>query len=313
MLILAAATAALHPLSPVRPRRSKPVLLRSGAPQMMPTALLFPAVAGGTFAGGLHAVTGPDHLAALLPLCMGRRWYEAASTGAFWGLGHGAGAALVGMIAFALRGALNLHALAPYMEAAVGASIVVIGVTGYRESREWADSVEQCELDLSAATMPGASTEEARSATDIDPAPPPPPPPPPSPPPPHPPHFPINPAQPPPPFTSLPAPPLTLTHVSCHVHVHVHVHPLHPHLHPQPHQAHSTAGVVMTHACDEPAPQASCFLSESACARKWALPPILSNSAHLLTPAFAIYAIAYSRTAYHSAGGRGAYAPQWRA
>lgn len=147
---------------------------------MMPTALLFPAVAGGTFAGGLHAVTGPDHLAALLPLCMGRRWYEAASTGAFWGLGHGAGAALVGMIAFALRGALNLHALAPYMEAAVGASIVVIGVTGYRESREWADSAEQCELDLLAATMPGASTEEA----------------------------------------------------------------------------HSTAGVVMTHACDEPAPQA---------------------------------------------------------
>lgn len=106
---------------------------------MMPTAILIPAVAGGTFAGGLHAVTGPDHLAALLPLCLGRRWYEAASTGATWGLGHGAGAALVGMIAFALRGALNLHALAPYMEAAVGASIVVIGITGYREAREWAD------------------------------------------------------------------------------------------------------------------------------------------------------------------------------
>lgn len=32
MLLLAAATAALHPLSPVRPRRSNPVLVRSGAP-----------------------------------------------------------------------------------------------------------------------------------------------------------------------------------------------------------------------------------------------------------------------------------------
>ena len=138
MLLWAAATAALHPLSPVRPRRSNPVLVRSGAPQMMPAAILIPAVAGGTFAGGLHAVTGPDHLAALLPLCLGRRWYEAASTGATWGLGHGAGAALVGMIAFALRGALNLHALAPYMEAAVGVSIVVIGITGYREARAWA-------------------------------------------------------------------------------------------------------------------------------------------------------------------------------
>ena len=138
MLLLTATTAALLPHSPVSPRRSHPVLGRSRALQMMPVATLFPAVAGGIAAGGLHAVTGPDHLAALLPLCMGRRWYEAASTGATWGLGHGAGAMLVGMIAFALRGALNLHALAPYMEAAVGVSIVVIGITGYREAREWA-------------------------------------------------------------------------------------------------------------------------------------------------------------------------------
>ena len=138
MLLLTATTAALLPHSPVSPRRSHPVLGRSRALQMMPVATLFPAVAGGIAAGGLHAVTGPDHLAALLPLCLGRRWYEAASTGATWGLGHGAGAVLVGMIAFALRGALNLHALAPYMEAAVGVSIVVIGITGYREAREWA-------------------------------------------------------------------------------------------------------------------------------------------------------------------------------
>jgi len=29
---------------------------------------------GGVFAGGLHSVTGPDHLAALLPICIGKRW-----------------------------------------------------------------------------------------------------------------------------------------------------------------------------------------------------------------------------------------------
>ena len=40
---------------------------------------------GGTFAGGLHAVTGPDHLAALLPLCIGRRWWTAINTGLYWG------------------------------------------------------------------------------------------------------------------------------------------------------------------------------------------------------------------------------------
>jgi len=112
-------------------------------------------------------VTGPDHLAALLPLCLGRRWYEAASTGAFWGLGHGAGAALVGMLCFSLRGALNLHALAPYMEAAVGASIVVIGATGYREAREWADSAELCEMDLSAASGSGADEGSGAKAKGI--------------------------------------------------------------------------------------------------------------------------------------------------
>ena len=50
------------------------------------------ATVGGLFAGGLHAVTGPDHLAALLPLCIGRRWWLASCTGAYWGLGHGIGA-----------------------------------------------------------------------------------------------------------------------------------------------------------------------------------------------------------------------------
>ena len=96
------------------------------------------AVIGGTFAGGLHAVTGPDHLAALLPLCMGRRWWIAMNTGGFWGLGHGIGAAAVGALAFALRGALNLDVLSSYMEAAVGISIMIIGINGIRESREWA-------------------------------------------------------------------------------------------------------------------------------------------------------------------------------
>lgn len=98
---------------------------------------LLAAIIGGLFAGGLHAVTGPDHLAALLPLCMGRRWWVALYTGAYWGLGHGIGAALVGALAFAVRGALNLDALSAYMEAAVGLSIMVIGFNGINEAREW--------------------------------------------------------------------------------------------------------------------------------------------------------------------------------
>ena len=32
--------------------------------------------------------TGPDHLAALLPRCIGKRWYQAMRIGAVWGLGR---------------------------------------------------------------------------------------------------------------------------------------------------------------------------------------------------------------------------------
>ena len=109
----------------------------SALPLLLLDTKLLAASIGGTFAGGLHAVTGPDHLAALLPLCMGRRWWIALYTGAYWGLGHGIGAALVGALAFAVRGALNLDALSAYMEAAVGISIIIIGANGMREAREW--------------------------------------------------------------------------------------------------------------------------------------------------------------------------------
>lgn len=139
------------------------------SPFLLLDSKLLAATIGGTFAGGLHAVTGPDHLAALLPQCMGRRWFNAMCaasraccpracgastpprllspvarcTGAYWGLGHGIGAALVGALAFAVRGALNLDALSGYMEAAVGLSIIIIGLNGVRESREWATEHEE--------------------------------------------------------------------------------------------------------------------------------------------------------------------------
>ena len=124
---------------------AQPLLLRrhprSMEPRMVLDARLIAAATGGTFAGGLHAVTGPDHLSALLPLCIGRRWFVSMYAGAYWGLGHGLGAALVGALAFAARGALNIDSYASYMEAAVGLSIMVIGANGVREAREWSDEI----------------------------------------------------------------------------------------------------------------------------------------------------------------------------
>ncbi|EOD32487.1 hypothetical protein EMIHUDRAFT_230829 [Emiliania huxleyi CCMP1516] len=153
LLLAAPALSATRPLS--RPRLAAPAaapspLLASArrhrhAPPR--ASLVLPAVSGpllaagigGTFAGSLHAVTGPDHLAALLPLSIGRRWWTALYTGLYWGLGHGIGAGLVGLLAFLVRGALNLDAICVYMEAAVGISILIIGVNG---AREWSSDVQ---------------------------------------------------------------------------------------------------------------------------------------------------------------------------
>jgi len=152
------------------PTRLRPSAARRHAPLTASLASLAlangPLVAagiGGTFAGSLHAVTGPDHLAALLPLAIGRRWWQACYTGLYWGMGHGIGAALVGFLAFMVRGALNLDALCGYMEAAVGLSIMIIGVNGVREAREW-----QEEADAAAALAEVEAAVAAGAGSAID-------------------------------------------------------------------------------------------------------------------------------------------------
>ena len=124
---------------------------------------LVAATIGGTFAGSLHAVTGPDHLAALLPLSIGRRWWTALYTGLYWGLGHGIGAGLVGLLAFLVRGALNLDALSAYMEAAVGISIIIIGANGVREARECIGTLRPL-LDAMRALFEELDLEDLRKA-----------------------------------------------------------------------------------------------------------------------------------------------------
>ncbi|CAN0493441.1 unnamed protein product, partial [Hapterophycus canaliculatus] len=52
---------------------------------------------GGVLSGGLHAVSGPDHLAALLPRIMGQKWHNSMRIGATWGLGHGFSATFIGL------------------------------------------------------------------------------------------------------------------------------------------------------------------------------------------------------------------------
>lgn len=60
-------------------------------------AAAFATIGGGLLAGGLHAISGPDHLAALLPRIMGQRWRNSMRIGATWGLGHGFSATVIGL------------------------------------------------------------------------------------------------------------------------------------------------------------------------------------------------------------------------
>ncbi len=87
----------------------------------------------GLLAGAVHVVTGVDHLAALLPLSVGRGW-RAFGTGVRWGLGHSAGVLLVGALAVLLRERFDVHLVGAWGERAVGVLLVAIGLLALRRA-----------------------------------------------------------------------------------------------------------------------------------------------------------------------------------
>lgn len=87
------------------------------------------AVLLGLTAGVLHVLLGPDHVAALAPLSLGRQ-EGALRAGLRWGLGHAAAVALLALGVCALREALPLAALSGWSERLVGVSLVALGFVG---------------------------------------------------------------------------------------------------------------------------------------------------------------------------------------
>ena len=157
----------------------------------MALSALTATITGGIFAGSLHAIAGPDHLAALIPRCCGLPWYRAARIGAVWGMGHGVSATLLGMAGylfkkgvrltgFGLKGAGGsnfdlLHHAGSFMELAIGVSLIIIGLLGIKEAKEWEAPVDGgCDVvgdgaaaqpqSLSAAATPAASNSDAKRA-----------------------------------------------------------------------------------------------------------------------------------------------------
>jgi len=97
-------------------------------------------ILGGALAGGLHAVSGPDHFPALLPRCLGKPWLPAAKVGGLWGLGHAISAMGMGLVAYFIKeksftSSGWMAKLAFGVDIAIGLSLVVIGFLSLQEAK----------------------------------------------------------------------------------------------------------------------------------------------------------------------------------
>ncbi|CAA7021961.1 unnamed protein product [Microthlaspi erraticum] len=90
----------------------------------------------GFFAGCLHTLSGPDHLAALAPLSIGRTRMESAAVGALWGCGHEAGQLIFGLLFLVLKDRLHIEVLRTWGTRVVGLTLLVIGGMGIKEASE---------------------------------------------------------------------------------------------------------------------------------------------------------------------------------
>ena len=138
-------------------------------------------MAGGMAAGALHAISGPDHLAAVIPRCVGLPWHRAGRIGAVWGFGHGLSATSIGLLGYAFKsGLLGSHILdnallggsggrsgrslyfiqhhaGSVMEFTIGISLIIIGLLGIKEAREWDGSDDDTAPTTASITTSTAS------------------------------------------------------------------------------------------------------------------------------------------------------------
>ncbi|KAI3960645.1 hypothetical protein MKX01_003819 [Papaver californicum] len=98
--------------------------------------LLLSSAWTGFFAGCLHTLSGPDHLAALAPLSIGRTRMESAAVGALWGFGHDAGQVIFGLLFLLLKDRLHIEIIQTWGTRVVGLTLLFIGATGIKEATE---------------------------------------------------------------------------------------------------------------------------------------------------------------------------------
>ncbi|HHQ15171.1 MAG TPA: High-affinity nickel transporter [Chromatiales bacterium] len=92
---------------------------------------ILPIVAAGLVAGLVHVYMGADHLAALLPISIGRK-AQAAWLGVRWGIGHSLGVLVVAVLLLVTRASIDLLLVGVWGERLVGVMLIAFAVLGFR-------------------------------------------------------------------------------------------------------------------------------------------------------------------------------------
>lgn len=96
---------------------------------------LFIAALTGLVAGTVHVLSGPDHLVAVLPFAVDRP-SRALKVGLFWGIGHGLGVVVLGLIFLAAQAYFDLDAISQAAEVLVGLLLIGVGAWALQRSRK---------------------------------------------------------------------------------------------------------------------------------------------------------------------------------
>lgn len=99
----------------------------------VPDTLLL-AMPAGLAAGAVHVLTGPDHLAAILPFAP-RSGVRAAAMGLAWGMGHSVGVIAIGGLALVVGSMLDLEAWSSGAERLVGVLLFALGLWTLHRAR----------------------------------------------------------------------------------------------------------------------------------------------------------------------------------
>ena len=94
---------------------------------------MLPIIAG-FLAGSAHVVSGPDHLAALAPIAIDAP-KSARSMGVRWGIGHGIGVLLLGVLGVWLKESLDINAISAWSEFAVGFILIAVGLWSFYKAK----------------------------------------------------------------------------------------------------------------------------------------------------------------------------------